>query len=195
MHEQVFSLWKNGTLQSFWCKLSFLEPCKGNLEAVWDGLCSGIDNLIVWSSADGGAPAQTQIRLGRTLYASPRGNITPTENRGEHRSPDQRSHPASNLDRYTSDHALLLPSSHALPHDLRSFRGFPDGNLVPKHDAFQMTKPERPKHSSPVGCDPAIRPSRNRAAWLFHPPASPSVCPPQTSIRFHRTRSVNNGDG
>ena len=90
MHEQVFSLWKNGTSQSFWCKLSFLEPCKGNLEAVWDGLCSGIDNLIVWSSADGGGPAQTQIRLGRTLYASPRGNITPTENkqlRGEHRSP------------------------------------------------------------------------------------------------------------
>lgn len=95
----------------------------------------------------------------------------------------------------STDHALLLSSNHALPHDLPRFRGFLHGNLVPKHEAFQTPKPKRPKHGSPLGCDPSIRPSRHRTARLFHLPTSHPSAPNQRQIsqdtERQRCRRVN----
>jgi len=73
--------------------------------------------------------------------------------------------------------AVLFSSSHGL----QSFRGFPDGNLVPKHNAFQMTKPERPKHGSPVGCEPLHPPLKGAGQRGLLSGAPPPACPKPAS--------------
>lgn len=114
--------------------------------------------------------------------------------------PDQRSHPAFCVAErcqhgpVPATTLFSFPPATLCPVICEALGVSPDGNLIPKRDTFQMTKPERPKHSSPVGCVPSIHPSRDRTCPALSS-AGISIHLPQSSIRFHRTQSVNDGDG
>lgn len=170
--KQVFRPWKDAAAAKTLCKVRFFGTSQGNLRAVWDGRCPKTKAPVraVWSSAGGRRRAQTQTQdLPRPPAATRAHRKRAAQGRAQ----------------------LLLPSAWpkrraaTLCPAICQHINPPDGNLLPKHDAFHVTKPEHPSTAPRQEAVPPHAPLEIFRLPRFH-------LRPQSRIRpsQHRTRPM-----